>query len=290
MKFLFRPLIRYTRWLHTRWPAGTVEKFPEIGEDGCTNVPGLYITGDLTGIPLLKFSCDSGARVVQTILDDSSFQATRDKKPAGVKDLIIVGAGVSGMAAALEARKAGLDFVVYEANQSFSTIVNFPKGKPIYTYPQEMVPVGSLQVKAEVKEALVEELLEQTRDIPVIDGHVESVVRKSRLLEARIGGKASVRSLRVIVAIGRSGDFRKLGIPGEDLDKVYNRLHDPQDYCRLRVLVVGGGSQHERDRCSRWDQHRFPVQLLSQQVRGHRRSRRPNRRRSHGTHRWRAVV
>ena len=241
MKFLFRPLIRYTRWLHTRWPAGTVEKFPEIGEDGSTNVPGLYITGDLSGIPLLKFSCDSGARVVQTILDDPSFKEARGKKPAGVKDLVIVGGGVSGMAAALEARKAGLDYVVYEANQKFSTIVNFPKGKPIYTYPRKMVPVGSLQVKAEVKEALVEELLEQTRDIPVTEGHVESVTRKGRLLETRIGGKSSVRSLRVVAALGRSGDFRNLGVPGEDRDKVYNRLHDPLDFCRQRALVVGGG-------------------------------------------------
>ena len=61
-------LNRYTRWLHTRWPAGTVEKLPEVDERFRSNVPGLYIVGDLTGIPLLKFSSDTGARAVANIV------------------------------------------------------------------------------------------------------------------------------------------------------------------------------------------------------------------------------
>lgn len=61
------PIARYTRWLHTMWPAGTVEKLPRVNEDYSTNVPGLYVVGDLTGIPLLKFSSDSGAKAVRTL-------------------------------------------------------------------------------------------------------------------------------------------------------------------------------------------------------------------------------
>ena len=45
----------------------------------------------------------------------------------------------------------------------------------------------------------------------------------------------------MIVAIGRSGNFRKLGVPGEDLDKVYNRLFDPKEFAGKNALVVGGG-------------------------------------------------
>ena len=100
-------LARYARWLHTRWPAGGVEKLPVVEDDGSTNVPGLYVIGDLTGIPLLKFSADSGARAVLAIAADPGFRADRRTRPAGVRDLVIVGAGVSGMAAALEARTAG---------------------------------------------------------------------------------------------------------------------------------------------------------------------------------------
>jgi hypothetical protein len=55
----------YTRWLHTRWPAGTVERLPDSREDGATAVPGVRIVGDLTGIPLLKFSSHTGARAVR---------------------------------------------------------------------------------------------------------------------------------------------------------------------------------------------------------------------------------
>src|SRR5262245_14066401 len=126
---------RYTRWLHTRWPAGTVEKLPEVRADGSTNVPGLYIVGDLTGIPLLKVSADPAGRAVETIARDPSFVA-RDRPPGeSAYDLVVVGGGVSGMSAALAARKLGWRLVILEASEPFSTVVNFPKGKPIFTYP-----------------------------------------------------------------------------------------------------------------------------------------------------------
>ena len=51
---MFNLLKSYTHWLHTRWPAGVVEKLPETGELGVTNIPGVRIVGDLTGIPLLE--------------------------------------------------------------------------------------------------------------------------------------------------------------------------------------------------------------------------------------------
>src|SRR4051812_50072385 len=63
----WNPIKRYTRWLHTMWPAGTVERLPEVQPDGSTNIPGVYVVGDLTGIPLLKFSADTGARGGQNI-------------------------------------------------------------------------------------------------------------------------------------------------------------------------------------------------------------------------------
>ena len=156
------PLARYVRWLHLQWPAGTVEKMPEVQPDGSTGVPGLYVVGDLTGVPLLKFSSDSGARAVQTIVADPSFE--RRGPESGTLDLVIVGAGVSGMAAALEARQNGLRFEILEATEPFSTIVNFPKGKPIYTYPTDMTPAGELQFtgRSSVKEGLLEELQAET--------------------------------------------------------------------------------------------------------------------------------
>lgn len=237
-------LTQYTKWLHTRWPAGIVEKLPHVNSDGSSNIPGLYIVGDLTGIPLLKFSADSGARAIQAILPDPDFRKARTTASHhAILDVVIVGAGVSGMAAALEARKKGLSFEILEATEPFSTIVNFPKGKPIFTYPTDMTPAGDLQFTAQVKEPLVDELKAQTlaKGITPRIARVEKVVKKDGHFEVVIPKEESLRARRVIVGIGRSGDFRKLGVPGENRDKVYNRLHDPKDYTSQNVIVVGGG-------------------------------------------------
>ena len=231
------------RWLHTQWPAGTVERLPEVREDGTTATAGLYVVGDLTGVPLLKFAADTGARAVRHIVSDAAFQ--RRTQADDVLDLVIVGASVSGMAAALEAQKHDLRFQIFEATEPFSTLVNFPKGKPIFTYPTDMTPAGELQFheKAAVKEGLLEDLHEQTtaRGIAVTRTRVERIARRSGVLEVHTADGKLVRAHRVIVGIGRSGNFRKLGVPGEERDKVANRLHDPRDYCGQNVLVVGGG-------------------------------------------------
>ena len=70
---MLNPIKRYTHWLHTCWPAGVVEKLPESGEFGVTNIPGIRIVGDLTGIPLLKFSSKTGAEAVRAILAGAGF-------------------------------------------------------------------------------------------------------------------------------------------------------------------------------------------------------------------------
>jgi NosR/NirI family nitrous oxide reductase transcriptional regulator len=227
-------IARYTRWLHTRWPAGTVEPLPEAAPDGSTGVPGISISGDLTGIPLLKFSLDTGARAVQGLSPSGD---------PGLLDLVILGAGVSGMAAAVEAKKRGLRFEILEAEEPFATLINFPKKKPIYTYPRAMEPEGDLHVSADVKEALVAELEEQTEraGIHPRKARAERVERSGDSLAVHLEEGDPIRARRVLIAIGRSGDYRMLGVAGEDLDKVYNRLHDPKDFAGQDALVVGGG-------------------------------------------------
>ena len=240
-----RQLIRsYFHWLHGQWPAGTVEKMPEVQADFTTNVPGLYVVGDLTGVPLLKMSADSGTRAIRHLLADRSFQTRSSQGSRGdvpLYDVVIIGAGVSGYAAALEALANNLKTVLLEASEPLSTIVNFPKGKPIYTYPSEMKPAGVIQFHATVKEPLLDELRAQTAQVPVTRARVENVVREGGLLKVVCAGSEVFLAHRVVVAIGRSGNYRKLGVPGEALDKVSNRLHDPKDYQGKDVLVVGGG-------------------------------------------------
>ena len=240
---------RYTQWLHTGWPGGTVETLPDVNDDGTTNVSGVYVVGDLTGIPLLKFSADSGARAIHHIIADPTFEASRRSGGPDIVDVAIIGTGVSGAAAAMEAQGSGLSFVVYDASQAFSTIKNFPKGKPIYTYPTDMTPSGELQFRHEVKEPLVEDLDDQliAAGIEPVVSRIHKVERSGPLLQVHhevSAGETKARvttARRVIIAIGRSGNFRTLGVPGEDKDKVFNRLHDPKEYGGKHVLVVGGG-------------------------------------------------
>ena len=234
-------LQRYAQWLHTGWPAGTVEKLPEANEDGTTAVPGVRIVGDLTGVPLLKFSADTGARAILRILDEEDFRK-RKGQGADILDVAIIGGGVSGISAAMEAAKAGLRYAVFESAQPFNTIQNFPKQKPIFTYPTEMTPAGQMQLTAEVKEALYDELSAQRQKagVEITKAQVERIEKKGDLLLVH-ASTGVVKALRVVIAIGRSGNYRALGCPGEKLDKVYQRLFDPADYSGKNALVVGGG-------------------------------------------------
>ena len=194
---LVSPVTAYTHWLHTRWPAGTVEHLPEVGADGETNLPGVRIVGDLSGIPLLKFSADTGARAVQAIVKEPNF-----KKGGGdALDLAIVGGGVSGISAALEAKKAGLKFRVFEAAEPFTTIVNFPKGKPIYTYPTDMKPAGEMQFHGDVKESLLDELQKQRQDA----GIEVTKARAERIESGGDGGDGAFRG-RCAGRVGAAGD------------------------------------------------------------------------------------
>lgn len=238
---MFNVIKDYTYWLHGQWPDGKTEKLPLIDQDGLSSIKGVYVVGDLTGIPLLKFSADSGARAVNHIINDTSFKQ-RQVQP-NVFDLVIIGGGVSGYAAAIEAQKAGLNFIMLEASQAFSTIANFPKGKPIYTYPSDMTPEGELNFSQDVstKEKLLNSLQQQAQQTGIqpkiaIAQKIESIGNQ---LKVNLQDQDAINAYKVIVAIGRAGKHKKLDIPGEE--KAVNRLHDPAEYKDKNVVIVGGG-------------------------------------------------
>jgi len=100
-------IAKYYKWLHGKWPAGLVEKLPSVGEQGTTNVAGMRIVGDLSGVPLLKFSSETGVQAVRGILAEPDFPKARSERDPELYDVAIIGAGVSGISAAMEAQKAG---------------------------------------------------------------------------------------------------------------------------------------------------------------------------------------
>jgi len=91
-------------------------------------------------------------------------------------------------------------------------------------------------MKAQVRDAGVEVTIGQI-------SHVKKQGALTQVIHIEENGQEPkvTSALRTIVAIGRSGNFRQLGVPGEELDKVMNRLHDPRDFEGKKVVVVGGG-------------------------------------------------
>ena len=237
------PWARYANWLHLRWPAGHVEPRPRVRADGGTAVPGLYLAGDLLSRPLLGDALDSGARTAARIAADPTLRA--GSAAPGLLDLVIVGGGVSGFAAALEARRAGLAYELVEADEPFSTPANYPAHRAILPPASADRPAGSLQVTAATREALVAELRAQAVRAGVVAriARAERVERAGDHLLVVLAAGPPLPARRVIVAIGRSGCFRRLDIPGEDLDHVFDRLHDPEAHAGGRALVVGGGER-----------------------------------------------
>ena len=234
----FSWLSRYAHWLHGQWPAIVPEPLPAVESDGSTRVPGLYVVGDLTGVPLLKFALDSGAKAAARCVRELPAPSAGD-----ILDVAIVGGGVAGLAAAVELARSGLRFAVIESNQRLATLANFPAGKPIFTYPTDLRPAGMLQVAATVKEDLLRELEAQLAQhtLPQRAGTATHIERRDGHLAVMLAEGAPIQARRVIVAIGRSGNFRRLGVPGEDLAQVVNRLHDPAHYAGQDVVVAGGG-------------------------------------------------
>jgi NosR/NirI family nitrous oxide reductase transcriptional regulator len=172
-----------------------------------------------------------------------SVEQRSSKKDSSIFDVVIVGAGPAGIAAGIEAEKHQLNFIILESAQKFNTIINFPKGKPIYAEPDDYEQKSEIKITDGTKESLLDDLDEQTKDytLPIKEGiAVEEINKNGDIFEIHTNGN-TFNSLRVLLAIGKSGNARMLNVDGENLPKVYNRLFDPQDAEEHDVLVVGGG-------------------------------------------------
>ena len=238
------PVSAWFDWLQKGAPSAPVERYPQLSERGETSLPGVFVLGDLTGIPLLKLAAESGYEFVERLVDDKDFNKRRAAKAEGVRDLLIIGAGPAGVAAALTAGEQGLDYEIVESTVPFNTIVNFPKGKPIFAEPSDRPTKGPVDIRDTVKEALLEQLGETVEqgELDIRTGvRIESLRRDGAEVVAVDNGGDERRAVVVALAIGKSGDSRKLGVPGEELPHVANRLFDPGAHANEKILIVGGG-------------------------------------------------
>ncbi|HHH35378.1 MAG TPA: 4Fe-4S dicluster domain-containing protein [Gammaproteobacteria bacterium] len=202
-----------------------------------TNVPGIFIAGELGGMGLIRNAIEQGRQAMESIA------AMKGMGSGPGLDVVIVGAGPAGFAASLGAKAKGLRFVTVEQDSLGGTVFNFPRGKLVMTAPAELPIYGKVKVTETSKEALLELWQKIERETGLeINYHerMEGIERQGEGFIVRTT-RGSYETRAVLLCIGRRGTPRKLGVPGEELPKVVYRLIDPEQYRGQRVLVVGGG-------------------------------------------------
>ncbi|MGB5560178.1 MAG: NAD(P)-binding domain-containing protein [Paracoccaceae bacterium] len=210
---------------------------PHVGADFQTNVPGIYIAGELGGMGLIRNAIEQGRQAMDAIV------AARKQGANMPLDVVVIGAGPSGISASLAAMKAGLKFKTLEQDSLGGTVAHFPRGKLVMTSAAELPIVG----KVKFREISKEKLLSFWEDVVAKTGLQIDFRRRVDGIEPIEGGfristsNGSLDAATVLLTIGRRGTPRKLDVPGEELDKVVYRLIDPEQYRGHKVLVVGGG-------------------------------------------------
>ncbi len=213
-------------------------EIPRLNEFFETNVPGLYVVGELGGMGLIRNAIWQATQAVE-----HAARQPRRRLTEGV-DLLVAGAGPAGLAAALTAQARDLSYRLIEQESVGGAMMHYPRRKLVMTYPATLPGVGEFPFKEVEKEPL----LAFWRNMMLEKGiTVEEGTRLERV-ERRDGGftahtsKGPILAARVVLALGRRGTPRTLGVPGEERENVFYRLLEPEAYDGLRVLVVGGGN------------------------------------------------
>jgi thioredoxin reductase (NADPH) len=218
---------------------------PKVGPNFETNVPGIFIAGELGGMGLIRKSAAQGAQAIDYI--------KKLKGSGAPRDVVIVGAGPAGLGATLAAMENKLRYVTLEQESSLGgAIFQYPRNKVAMTAPVKLPIIGELQFKEVSKEKLLEFWLDVIRRTGIklnLDERMETITQTGKGFIVKTS-KQSYETRAVLLAIGRRGTPRKLGVPGEDLPKVVYRLIDPEQYRNMHVLVVGGGDSALEAVCS----------------------------------------
>jgi len=238
-------------------------KVPRRDQSLMTNVPGIYLIGDVSGVPLIKNAINEGARVIDCVIE-----ALQTEQPAtdSEYDVAIIGIGPAGLSAAAIAKQRGLKYVAIEQNKIANTIRTFPAGKYVFFKPDTAEAQGLIPLQG--VGGIKEEMLQSWFDVVKADDleiHEEESCKKIEsneqgftVITEKDGGKAKTtyQVRKVILAIGNHGSPMRLQVPGEDLkilvqpetgpefldDKVKFKLSDPDDYVNRKCIIVGAGN------------------------------------------------
>jgi thioredoxin reductase/Pyruvate/2-oxoacid:ferredoxin oxidoreductase delta subunit len=201
-----------------------------------TNVPGIFVAGELGGMGLIRNALEQGRQAVEVMHGER-------RGNGQMLDVVIVGAGPAGFSASLASLARKMRAVTLEQEQLGGAVFQYPRGKVVMTSPAQLPLIGKVKFREASKEQLLEFWQDVERKTGVGINYRERVDTIERVGDGFLvrSTKGEYRARNVLLSIGRRGTPRKLGVPGEGLPKVVYRLIDPAQYAGQRVLIVGGG-------------------------------------------------
>jgi len=214
-------------------------ELPRLDSDFQTTRPGVYVVGELGGMGLIRNAVRQGRQAADHVVS-----GTR-RGVGDALDAAVVGAGPAGMSATLRLLEAGLRVLLLERTSVGGTIVHYPRAKVVMTGALEFAIVGTIKRGKMSKEELVElwQSIAERSKLPVRTGvTVEGVTADADGMWTLETTTGPIRAANVMLALGRRGNPRTLGVPGEDLSKVSYTLLEPDPFRDKHVLVVGGGN------------------------------------------------
>lgn len=210
---------------------------PHISQKFESSIPGLYIAGELGGMGLIKNAVEQGKQAMQNL--HHKLSCSKNAK----YDVVIVGAGPAGISATLTAAELNLKFLTLEQDSLGGTVYNFPRAKLVMTAPMDLPLYGKVKLAETSKSELLElwnEVLSKNNISINEQEKVESIEKIGDYFYIKTS-KDSYTSSSILLSIGRRGSPRKLGVPGEEKEKVAYRLLEPELIHRQKILIVGGG-------------------------------------------------
>jgi thioredoxin reductase/Pyruvate/2-oxoacid:ferredoxin oxidoreductase delta subunit len=222
---------------------------PSVGADNPyltleyeTTIPNMFIVGELGGLALIKNAVNQGRDCVDTITKRLSGARQAE---ADVHDVVVVGSGPAGISAALRAAENKLDYVILEQEEMLGgTVAKYPKQKLVMTSPWQFPTYGKFKKTEVSKEELVAfwESVMKRADFKAKTGEKVTDIKNDEAgIFTVVSGKGQHRARAVVLALGKMGSPRKLGVKGEELPKVMYRLIEADHYVNKKIIVVGGG-------------------------------------------------